>query len=178
MKMTMVNSGLKGLIGDSTVLLNGVTGGGMVLRLIAQLALESPDTGFDIQTLQVWGRARYLSVTEVPHNTEFYEWMEKKQLCFFQTAETGNEPKNKKNKLFSTILSWFDLAVTLRWSNHDLGITPLWNLTLTHVTMCTCLGFRPIYSYTILRVKGTILRWPLMTLPMRRKSADHLKRGT
>ena len=51
--MTMVNSGLKGLIGDSTVLLNGVTGGGMVLRLIAQLALESPDTGFDIQTLQV-----------------------------------------------------------------------------------------------------------------------------
>ena len=48
-----------------------------------------PDTGFEIQTLVVWGRARYLSVTEAPHNTEFYEWMRKKQFCFFQTAETG-----------------------------------------------------------------------------------------
>ena len=34
-----------------------------------------PDTGFEIQTLEVWGWARYLSVTEAQHNTEFYEWM-------------------------------------------------------------------------------------------------------
>ena len=25
-----------------------------------------PDTGFEIQTLEVWGRERYLSVTEAP----------------------------------------------------------------------------------------------------------------
>ena len=25
------------------------------------------DTGFEIQTLEVWGRARYLSVTEAAH---------------------------------------------------------------------------------------------------------------
>ena len=28
------------------------------------------DTRFEIQTLEVWGRARYFSVTEAPHNTE------------------------------------------------------------------------------------------------------------
>ena len=29
-----------------------------------------PDTGFEIRALAVWGRARYLSVTEAPHNTD------------------------------------------------------------------------------------------------------------
>ena len=49
-----------------------------------------PDTGFEIRALAVWGRARYLSVTEAPHNTDFHTWMGKKHFCFFQTAETGN----------------------------------------------------------------------------------------
>ena len=49
-----------------------------------------PDTGLEIRALAVWGRARYLSVTEAPHNTNFHMWMGKKQFCFFQTAETGN----------------------------------------------------------------------------------------
>ena len=49
-----------------------------------------PDTGLEIRALAVWGRARYLSVTEAPHNTNFHTWMGKKQFCFFQTAETGN----------------------------------------------------------------------------------------
>ena len=49
-----------------------------------------PDTGFEIRALAVWGRARYLSVTEAPHNTNFHTWMGKKQFCFSQTAETGN----------------------------------------------------------------------------------------
>ena len=49
-----------------------------------------PDTGFEIRALAVWGRVRYLSVTEAPHNTNFHTWMGKKQFCFFQTAETGN----------------------------------------------------------------------------------------
>ena len=49
-----------------------------------------PDTGFEIRALAVWGRARYLSVTEAPHNTNFHTWMGKKQFCFFQTAETRN----------------------------------------------------------------------------------------
>ena len=36
-----------------------------------------PDTGFEIRALAVWGRARYLSVTEAPHNTDFHTWMGK-----------------------------------------------------------------------------------------------------
>ena len=53
-----------------------------------------PDTGFEIQTLEVWVRARNVMVMEASHNTEFYEWMGKKHFCFFQTAETGNEHQN------------------------------------------------------------------------------------
>ena len=43
--------------------------------------------------------------------------------------------KINKNKLFPLILSWFDLAVTLRWPYHDLGVTPLWRPISTHVTV-------------------------------------------
>ena len=53
-----------------------------------------PDTGFEIRALAVWGRARYLSVTEAPHNTDFPTWMGKKHFCFFETAETGNRTPN------------------------------------------------------------------------------------
>ena len=53
-----------------------------------------PDTGFEIRALAVWGRARYLSVTEAPHNTDFHTWMGKNIFCFFQTAETGNRTPN------------------------------------------------------------------------------------
>ena len=31
-----------------------------------------PDTGFEIRALAVWGRVRYLSVTEAPHNTDCF----------------------------------------------------------------------------------------------------------
>ena len=51
-----------------------------------------PDTGFEIQTLEVWGRTRYLSVTEFPHNTEFHKWMRKKHFCcFFKPPRPVNE---------------------------------------------------------------------------------------
>ena len=55
-----------------------------------------------------------------------------------------NVSKNSKNQLFSAVLSWFHLAVTLRWSQHDLAVTPLWNQTPTDAIMCTWVGFRPI----------------------------------
>ena len=44
--------------------------------------------------MTVWGRARYLSVTEAPHNIDFHTWMGKKHFCFFHTAETGNRTPN------------------------------------------------------------------------------------
>ena len=49
---------------------------------------------YRIRALAVWGLARYLSVTEAPHNTEFYEWMGKKLFGFFLTAETGKRTPN------------------------------------------------------------------------------------
>ena len=39
-------------------------------------------------TLEVWGRARYLSVTEAPHNNEFYEWMGKEHSLFLLSCES------------------------------------------------------------------------------------------
>ena len=53
-----------------------------------------PDTGFEIRALAVWDQARYLSVTEASHNTDFHTWMGKKPFCFFETAETGNRTPN------------------------------------------------------------------------------------
>ena len=52
-----------------------------------------PDTGFEIRALEVWGRARHLSVAEAPHNTEFYTWMGEKQSCFFKPPRPGTEPQ-------------------------------------------------------------------------------------
>ena len=61
-----------------------------LLRMVRWLRWHCPpDTGFEIRALAVWGRARYLSVTEAPHNTDFHTWMGKIFFCFFQTAETG-----------------------------------------------------------------------------------------
>ena len=42
------------------------------------------------RALTVWGRARYLSVTEAPHNTDFHTWMEKKHFfVFFKLPRPG-----------------------------------------------------------------------------------------
>ena len=59
-----------------------------------EVTLSSRHTALEIRALVVWGRARYLSVTEAPHNTDFHTWMGKKHFCFFQTAETGNRTPN------------------------------------------------------------------------------------
>ena len=57
-----------------------------------------PYTGFEIETLEVWGRARYFSVTEAPQNTEFFEWIGEKHSCLFQTAETLKRTPNSSVK--------------------------------------------------------------------------------
>ena len=65
-----------------------------------------PDTGFEIQTSEILGRARYLSVTEAPHNTEFYDWMGKKHFSFFlnrRDRETSPEPSWKAAVLTTTL---------------------------------------------------------------------------
>ena len=42
------------------------------------------DTWFEIRALVVWGRARYLSVTEVPHNIETLQLAGKKHVISFK----------------------------------------------------------------------------------------------
>ena len=54
---------------------------------------------------EVWGRARYLSVTEAPHDIEFYEWMGNKHFCVFQTAEIGKRTTTLGPPLMM-ILNW------------------------------------------------------------------------
>ena len=109
-----------------------------------------PDSGFEIRALAVWGRARYLSVTEVPHNTDFHTWMGKKHFCFFQTAETGNRTPNSgvkgsganhyprapaRNKLvYSKIqkkvkVQVYSLISSLKTYHPTLHLTP-WSLDL------------------------------------------------
>ena len=95
-----------------------------LLRMVRWVGWHCPpDTEFEIQTLEVWGRARYLSVTEALHNTEFYAWMGKKHFCFLLTAETGKQTPNSSVKgsganhyplLFFSIISVQHL-ITLFW---------------------------------------------------------------
>ena len=70
-----------------------------LLRMVRWVGWHCPaDTWLKIRTLDVWGRARYLSLTEAPHNTVFHEWMGKKHACFFQTSETGKRTPNSSVK--------------------------------------------------------------------------------
>ena len=86
--------------------------------------------------------------------------------CFQAIIDISSEHNCRKNnniKLFSTVLSWFDLVVTLSWPWHDLGVTPPWSLTQTHVTMCTWVGFRTIYCKC----------WPLVHIYIFLIFSDH-----
>ena len=50
----------------------------------------------------------------MPHNNDFYEWMGKKHLCFFQTAETGKRAPNVKAAVLTTTLGSSPFSLTLK----------------------------------------------------------------
>ena len=54
------------------------------------------DTGFEIRTMAVWGRARYFSVTEAPHNNEYLRVSREETFCFFEIwrPERGSSPRS------------------------------------------------------------------------------------
>ena len=54
-------------------------------------------------------------------------WDPGKLQAMIDITSEHNVSKNHKNHLFSAVLSWFHLTVTLRWSHYDLGVTHLWN---------------------------------------------------
>ena len=86
----------------------------------------SPDTGFEIQALAVWGRARYLSVTKVPHNTKFHTWMGKKHFRFFQTAESGSRTLNSSVKGSGANHYPRAPAPSLKWTTYCTDHPPRW----------------------------------------------------
>ena len=47
-----------------------------------------PETAFGIRALAVWGRERYLSVTEAPHNIESLRTYGEETFCFFENSRS------------------------------------------------------------------------------------------
>ena len=124
-----------------------------------------PDTGFEIRALAVWGRARYLSVTEAPHNTEFYTWMGKKHFCFFQTAETGNRALAWKAAVLTTTLGppspkkWLLEAVdAVCWSGVGLMLI---QRRRRWPDIETTMGRRSVFTVWFLCPLST-MRWPFL----------------
>ena len=83
-----------------------------------------PDTGFEIRALAVWSRARYLSVTEAPHNTDFHTWMGKKHFCFFKPPRPGTEPRTLawKAAVLTTTLGPPPLYIVVKQSRKHWGL--------------------------------------------------------
>ena len=55
-----------------------------------------PDTGLEIGALAVWGRARYFSVTEAPHNIASLRVSGEEKFCVFETwgPKWGSNPRS------------------------------------------------------------------------------------
>ena len=73
----------------------------------------------------VWGRARYLSVTEAPHNTDFHTWMGKKHFCYFKSPRPGTEPRTLawKAAVLTTTLgpppNWLENQLLQGWAERE-----------------------------------------------------------
>ena len=111
------------------------------------------DRGFEIRAMKVWGRARCLSVTEALHNTEFYEWMEKKHVCFFQTAETGKRTPSSSVKGSGANHYVHRVAVNKgRWTNagwrlgHSMRRRPSITPTLVESFLYSWPGYRIVWQ--------------------------------
>ena len=57
-----------------------------------EMTQDSTDTGFEIRALAVWGRARYLSVTEASYNTEFFLHVDGEETFLFLLNRRDREP--------------------------------------------------------------------------------------
>ena len=75
---------------------------------MSEILHRPPDTGFEIQTPEVWDRTRYLSVTEAPHNIVFYEWMWKipstTKVEVVKKTGTGAHPFNPFEPEFTIVI--------------------------------------------------------------------------
>ena len=80
-----------------------------------------PDTGLEIWNLVVWGRARYLWVTEAHHNIESLRMSREEAFCFIETwmPERGSNQQaalplhqgpRPWSQILSTILNLYELS--------------------------------------------------------------------
>ena len=111
-----------------------------LLRMVRWLRWHCPpDTGFEICTLAVWGRARYLSVTEAPHNTDFHTWMGGKHFLFLSNRRDREpNPKAWKAAVLTTTLGppppqrytleYFKSLAHCNMRNNDMNKTWIWVL--------------------------------------------------
>ena len=109
-----------------------------------------PDTGFKIRALAVWGRARYLSDTEAPHNTDFHAWMRKKHFLFLSNRRDREpNPEPWRERLATTLgpppysaRTWCEVSDP-KWSQvWWLFCTSVFQLYITAKPKCiTCLLF-------------------------------------
>ena len=74
---------------------------------------------------------------------------------------------------FEIIWPCYDLEMTSPWPWNNSPIKPH-TYPCHHVYLAWVLTYN-IYFYTTLKVKDTLLLWPLVTLSMHWNSADHLK---
>ena len=127
-----------------------------------------PDTGFEIQSLEVWGRARYLSVTKAPHNTEFDGEETFSFLSNRQAWETN--PEAWKAAVLTTTLGPPPMVITvdpfgktvvvsvsercdvIRVTSHHLGVGIA---TAIHTASCHITDVQPHHSTLTLNLYHT-----------------------
>ena len=120
----------------------------------------SSNTEFEIRALAVWGRARYLSVTEAPHTTDINTCMGKKHFCLFQTVETGNRTPNSGVKgCGANHYPRAPAHYVSGWQCHLIHLTIVRRFScLSLAYMCTNLALKPpLISYHFKRARLFVL---------------------
>ena len=84
---------------------------GNLLRTVRWMRWHCPpDTEFEIRALAIWGRARYLTVMEAPHNIEYVMSERERNMLFLcnLNARAGLEPA-----IFDLLQRWHNIETSL-----------------------------------------------------------------
>ena len=128
-----------------------------------------PDTGFKIRALAVLGRARYLSVTKAPHNTEFYTWMVLTRQVHVACPVWCGQHALVDSVQFG---QWgMDCQLSGQLPRHNFSVNqPLGRLPEGHIWLPGGAAWESYYD------KANYLPIPGMSIPQK-KSAGHDHRG-
>ena len=131
-----------------------------------------PDTGFEIRALVVWGRARYLSVTKAPHNTDFHTWMGKKPRTLAWKAAVLTTTLVPPPGISASTRRWHGVGLMLgqrrrRWVNNNSIVQEPrgvcgqnWPRHLSPI-----FNSRPSVKKKIAKIEECIhLKWPIFSI--------------